>query len=232
MTAAASTTRLRLPPPSRRDNPFATCWTRPGALPFHFSNGQTAEQLAAKLVGQHWRGAIIGPHGSGKSTLLETLKPALVAAGRSIHAISLHDGQRRLPRRFFRNMRQCSLTRLVIIDGYEQLGWSRTPSSMATLPLGRRRIARDLTLTRAISNARSAFARPPTRRATRRRFVRRSVHHYHIVRTSPLAMPAMAATSARFFFDLYDRHEQRRRESNPCAAAIVTNGLQSHQAAT
>src|SRR5207244_3306778 len=85
-------------PPSRRDNPFATCWTRPGALPFRFADGENAERLIAKLAVQSWFGAIVGPHGSGKSTLLETLKPALVASGIYVTSISLHDGQRRLPR--------------------------------------------------------------------------------------------------------------------------------------
>src|SRR4051794_21800064 len=82
-------------PPSRDLNPFATCWTRAGALPYRFNKGQYVEQLLAQLVVQQWLGAIIGPHGSGKSTLLESLKPTIVAAGRSLQAISLHDGQRR-----------------------------------------------------------------------------------------------------------------------------------------
>jgi hypothetical protein len=90
--------QIRTNGPSRHDNPFATCWTRPGALPFHFPHGIDADQLIAKLAGQSWRGAIIGPHGSGKSTLLETLKPALAAAGRSAIQITLRDGQRHLPR--------------------------------------------------------------------------------------------------------------------------------------
>src|SRR4051794_29546436 len=94
-----STTNSNIPP-SRRDNPFATCWTRLGTIPFRFDKSQTAEQLVDKLLTQEWRGAIIGPHGSGKSTLLEALKPALIAAGRNILAISLRDGQRRLPRDF------------------------------------------------------------------------------------------------------------------------------------
>src|SRR4051812_42398598 len=88
-------------PPSRGLNPFATCWTHPGALPYRFNEGQNVEQLLSQFAAQQWRGAIIGPHGSGKSTLLESLKPAIVAAGRSIQAISLHDRQRRLPPHFF-----------------------------------------------------------------------------------------------------------------------------------
>src|SRR5688572_16831093 len=84
-------------PPSRRDNPFATCWTTPGALAFRFDDRQDAERLVGKLASHNWWGAIEGPHGSGKSTLLESLKPALAAAGRHVIALALHDGQRRLP---------------------------------------------------------------------------------------------------------------------------------------
>jgi hypothetical protein len=116
-------------PPSRRTNPFATCWTRPGAIAFQFSAGESAEQLVAKLAAANWRGEIVGPHGSGKSTLLETLKPHLAAAGRSVSAITLRDGRRRLPAEFVRKspatagLRFASSRPLVIIDGYEQLAW-------------------------------------------------------------------------------------------------------------
>src|SRR5262245_57773499 len=109
-------------PPSRGANPFATCWTNPGLIPFHFRGNETAEALVAKLAAQEWRGAILGPHGSGKSTLLETLKPALRVAARNVSAIALHDGQRRLPHGFIDAW--CSLPNSVaIIDGYEQLAW-------------------------------------------------------------------------------------------------------------
>src|SRR5438067_3592808 len=113
--------------PSRRDNPFATCWTRPGALAFRFGRELTAEKLVARLLAQNCCGAIVGPHGSGKSTLLESLKPALIAAGLKTHAISLRDRQRFLPREFFESWkggdasRHCQTRPIVIIDGYEQL---------------------------------------------------------------------------------------------------------------
>ena len=61
-------------PPSRHTNPFATCWTRPGAMAFQFPPGESAERLVAKLAAVGWWGEIVGPHGSGKSTLLETLR--------------------------------------------------------------------------------------------------------------------------------------------------------------
>ena len=36
--------------PSRHSNPFATCWTRPGALAFRFANGESAAALVERLV--------------------------------------------------------------------------------------------------------------------------------------------------------------------------------------
>src|SRR3954467_5041632 len=112
-------------PPSRRANPFATCWTKPGALPFQFPADESATSLIARLAALDWRGAIIGPHGSGKSTLLESLKPAICDFGREVIAISLRDGQRRLPRKGINSLRRISNANPVvfIIDGYEQLGW-------------------------------------------------------------------------------------------------------------
>src|SRR3989337_2526881 len=112
-------------PPSRHDNPFATCWTRPGAIAFRFANGENAEQVVAQLAAKNWWGAIVGPHGSGKSTLLEALKPALSRVGRRVLAIARRGGQRRLPREFFDAfvVRRVERNSLVLIDGYEQLGW-------------------------------------------------------------------------------------------------------------
>ena len=193
------TSLLTSTPPSAiaRDNPFATCWTRPGALPFRFNNGQSAEQLVAKLAAQQWHGAIVGPHGSGKSTLLEALKPAIVAAGRSIQAISLRDGQRRLPRDFFatldrsiqhgRHHRRLRTTRL-----------AGTPSPLAPMPFSRRRIARDLTHTgRAFQ--RSSDSLPTANSSSNSSTIcAPKCPQRSLARTSPLAMPAMAATSARF----------------------------------
>src|SRR5688572_1019538 len=88
-------------PPSRHSNPFATCWTRPGAIPFQFSDGESTTSLIARFESQRWRGAIVGPHGSGKSTLLESLKLELFAGGRHIHFVQVHNGQRRLPVEFW-----------------------------------------------------------------------------------------------------------------------------------
>ncbi|MCI0492713.1 MAG: hypothetical protein L0Z07_07235, partial [Planctomycetes bacterium] len=146
--AAARPNRPTTPDfPSRHTNPFATCWTYPGALPFHFADGQTAEQLVARLASQSWRGAILGPHGSGKSTLLASLIPLLEATGICVISITPRKGQRQLPSGLIASLgkaraedrfltpdaagaapprcvvgSQCP-HQILVIDGYEQLAW-------------------------------------------------------------------------------------------------------------
>jgi hypothetical protein len=140
MTSDFKSTTMSVP--SRRDNPFATCWTKPGAIPFRFDEGQSAASLVEKLASHNWRAAIVGPHGSGKSTLLESLKPALIAAGCRIQSTTMRDGERRLPSDFWCRSQDvvtepngdlhptadaalaigcCRI--LVVIDGFEQLAW-------------------------------------------------------------------------------------------------------------
>lgn len=110
-----------LPPPS---NPFATRFTRPGALAFQFPAGGSPTQLVEQLRQFGWCGQIVGPHGSGKSSLLAALSPALEATGRRVVTIRLRDGQRRLPAEF--DPRGWNRDTQLVVDGYEQLGrWAR-----------------------------------------------------------------------------------------------------------
>jgi hypothetical protein len=109
------------PPPS---NPFATRYTRPGALGFRFPPGGSVDLLVERLRQHDWQGQIVGPHGSGKSSLLAALAPALAAAGRQVATIRLRDGQRKLPAEI--DPRGWNSSTLVVVDGYEQLGrWAR-----------------------------------------------------------------------------------------------------------
>jgi polynucleotide 5'-kinase involved in rRNA processing len=78
---------------TEQSNPFATRWTRPGAVPFDFDRRGAVDELVERLAESDWRGAIVGPHGSGKSTLVAALLPAIEAAGRTITHIKLHSGQ-------------------------------------------------------------------------------------------------------------------------------------------
>jgi len=221
-----SRTIVSSPPPSRRGNPFATCWTRPGALAFRFAEGLGAEQLVARLAAQNWRGEIVGPHGSGKSTLVETLKPALGAAGCRVHAIALRDGQRRLPTDLGlgegeapaepRDMHACGSAEaspsraLVIVDGYEQLGW-----------LGRLQLKRHCRRTGAglLVTCHAPTGLPTLiRLSPDQRLIEQLVADLCAEVSTKIAIADVAASHAchgsnvrEIFFDLYDRHEMLRR---------------------
>jgi energy-coupling factor transporter ATP-binding protein EcfA2 len=191
--------------PSRHDNPFATCWTRPGALAFRFVDGQSAQQLVMKLSSQNWWGEIVGPHGSGKSTLLEALKPALVAAGRRVHAITLRAGERILPRDFL-NWDGCPV---LILDGYEQLGWF----SRWCLKRRCRRIGAGLLVTSHTPTGLPTLMRL----APDRQLVTQLVADLCAEVSSSVTPADVAASHAchgsnvrEILFDLYDRHERLR----------------------
>lgn len=101
-------------------NPFATRFIRPGAIPFLFLDGDSAESIVDRLKSHNWWGQIIGPHGSGKSTLLATLTPLLESAGRSVLSLKIGPRERKLPPI---DVASLSPTTQIIIDGYEQLSW-------------------------------------------------------------------------------------------------------------
>lgn len=109
--------------PGPAHNPFATRSIRPGALGYWFEDRRTTpEILVARFLEAGGRGQLIGPHGSGKSTLLAALLPALSAAGKEPHLVALHNGQRRIRRSQFPR-RRLGPRDVLVIDGYEQLGW-------------------------------------------------------------------------------------------------------------
>jgi energy-coupling factor transporter ATP-binding protein EcfA2 len=193
-------------PPSRRDNPFATCWTKPGALAFRFQDDQCAEQLVAKLAAQNWWGQILGPHGSGKSTLLATLKPALAAAGRQFHEIELSDGSRQPPR----NLSAPSHDEILVVDGFEQLNW------LMRLQLKRRcrRAGAGLLVTAHVSMGLPTLVQL----SPSRRLIEQLVADLRAQVPSGITGEDLAASHAshgsnvrEIFFDLYDRHERLRR---------------------
>ena len=210
----ASSLQPLLCPPSRHDNPFATCWTRPGRIAYRFDAGENAEQLIAKLAAQNWYGAIVGPHGSGKSTLLETLRPAIIDAGKEVQLIALHDGQRRLPADFIPDRIAPNL--LLVIDGYEQLSWFE-----------RWRLARRC---RRAGCGLLVTAHAPTHYSTQIRMAPDlslveqlaadlcTEVSTNITREDAAASHACHGSNVReIFFDLYDRHERRRHSSRTAA---------------
>jgi hypothetical protein len=103
-------------------NPFATRFTRPGAIEFLFPADESADILIARLREHAWQGEIVGPHGAGKSTLVATLIVPLAAAGRNVVHATLHQGETTLPKSLD-NWRTWNAATQVIVDGYEQLTW-------------------------------------------------------------------------------------------------------------
>jgi len=191
--------------PSRHANPFATCWTRPGAIAFQFSDGECAEQLVAGLAAANWRGAIVGPHGSGKSTLVKTLQPHLADSGRSISTITLRDGQRRLPADFVH--KSLALARpLIIIDGYEQLSW---PSRLLIRSRCRRVSAGLVVTSHAPTGLPLLYDTQPSLQIAEQLVSTLTAHN-----PSPVTAADVAASHAshgsnlrELLFALYDRHE-------------------------
>src|SRR5687767_14761631 len=106
--------------PRLRSNPFATRFTRPGALPFLFPPQQTPQTLVDALAAAGWWGEIIGPHGSGKSSLLAALIPEVAARGRRVVHFTLSQGERKLPNE---PDEEWTKDTQVVVDGYEQLSW-------------------------------------------------------------------------------------------------------------
>lgn len=201
-------------PPSRDANPFATCWTRPGAIPFLFPDGQSATRLVAKLSASGMHGAIVGPHGSGKSSLLEALKPALLSAGFSVHGITLRNHQRRLPTWFLKTLPE--RPGIAIVDGYEQLSWL----SRVGLHHACRRAGLGLLVT---AHQRTRY---PTliRLAPDERLVRKLAAHLAAKVSTPVTAADVVASHARhgrnvreILFELYDRHEELRRAGRTLA---------------
>jgi energy-coupling factor transporter ATP-binding protein EcfA2 len=198
--------------PSRFDNPFATCWTKPGALQFRFAPGESAQQLLAKLAAQNWRGAIVGPHGSGKSTLLAAFKPLLSEAGRTVLAVALRGRQRQLPRSFVESIRSLKPIQngLLVVDGFEQLGW------------------RDHLLLAYISHRNHSGLLVTAHRPIRTPTLLQLAPNETLVSQLVIDLCAEVSTSVtsedvaashachgsnvrEIFFDLYDRHERKRR---------------------
>jgi hypothetical protein len=201
--------------PSRGDNPFATCWTRPGAIPFQFAGDASAERLVARLAAQNWWGAIIGPHGSGKTTLLATLQRALMASGRSVQAVCLRNGQRRLPRGFPRLA--ANEPSLVIVDGYEQLG------RVARWRLRRhcRRVRSGLLVTAHVATDVPLLLELAPQRALVERLVATLAAQVSTrVTTSHVAASheCHGSNVREILFDLYHKHEELRAISRTGAA--------------
>jgi energy-coupling factor transporter ATP-binding protein EcfA2 len=179
-------------------------------MAFQFSQGLSADLLVAKLAANGWRGAVIGPHGSGKSTLLRTLEPLATAAGRRILTFELHDRQRRLPH--FSNSIHRDDNLLIVVDGYEQLARSERIRLLYQCSIGRAGLL-------VTAHRRTCLA-TLIQLAPDRELVVRLVADLCAGVSTSITPRDIAASHAchgsnvrAILFDLYDRHEERRRRS-------------------
>ncbi|MGL4514867.1 MAG: hypothetical protein ACRCT8_17405 [Lacipirellulaceae bacterium] len=106
-------------PPSRRSNPFATCWTRPGAMAFVRSAGVDAPTVAERLATNGWRGQVVGPHGVGKSALLAALARIATERGLATRRLVIDARSRR-------RVLPLQMNAVLFVEGLERLpGWRR-----------------------------------------------------------------------------------------------------------
>jgi molybdopterin-guanine dinucleotide biosynthesis protein len=190
-------------------NPFATRFTRPGALGYLFPDGESADTLVERLQANAWRGAIVGPHGAGKSTLLATLIPAISSSGRTVVHVALHAGETSLPEALS-HWRQWNPTTQVVVDGYEQLTWwSRT-----RLALRLRRTGAGLLVTsHSRTDLPTIFEAAPRMEAARE-VVRSLTRGDGIISDDDLARVFRSCDGniRETLFQLYDVYEARARE--------------------
>ena len=104
-------------------NPYSTCFTEPGRLPFIFPESWQPQQLLTEFERHGFQGQIIGPHGCGKTTLTMTLEPSLRSNFSGIQRVTIRkDGavSGGIPSKGNQNLNQ---TTLFVIDGIENLRW-------------------------------------------------------------------------------------------------------------
>ncbi|MDO4576293.1 MAG: hypothetical protein Q4D98_13890 [Planctomycetia bacterium] len=107
------------------ENPFCSRRIRPGAIPYVFPPGISADMLIDRLQENRWYGQIVGPHGTGKSTLLATLLPQIRARGMRLTHLEIQEGVRELPL-LYEEYELMDTNTVLAIDGFEQLSyWTR-----------------------------------------------------------------------------------------------------------
>lgn len=205
------------PPPSRDANPFATCWTRPGALPWSALERVDPHAIVRALLTGGGRGQVVGPHGAGKSSLLAALELPLLEAGRRpVLFEAIAGGPEPTERRD-----------VLLVEGFERLApreqrerlatWSAAPSSFI------------VTTHRSIDGGPTPIVVLAKLRPTRRLF---EALFDELTRERPTAV-SRAEAVARWrrrrgdlretWFDLYNLHEARARGSAcvPRTAPVV-----------
>ncbi len=107
-------------------NPFSTRYVQPGNITFRLRDGLTIEELFEQFLKiPNRRAAIVGPHGSGKSSLLETMRKYIPHQFEvDVHRLSSESTRRdKTGARWELTADRWGPQTIVIVDGFEQVGW-------------------------------------------------------------------------------------------------------------
>lgn len=112
-------------------NPFSTCFTRPGKVPYfwpgsdrHSDNRVELESLIDRFVGNRCVGQIVGPHGCGKTTLCHVIADELGEIFPTVDYVAIRSGRDVEAMRYKNSLRDSSTTtgaKLTIVDGAERV---------------------------------------------------------------------------------------------------------------
>lgn len=201
-------------PPSRESNPFATCWTRPGALPWCGACIEV-EATTDRLAESHWRAQLVGPHGAGKSTLLRALEAPLRHAGKRPASI---DAAR------WQSNEVTPDVDVLLVEGFELLSSRRRRDLLSRWRLGG--FGYVVTTHRVVRAWRSPL--PATEVRPDERLL--AALFESLVRDRPTPVTLEDARWAfglrrgdlrEVWFDLYDRHERLTRRGRTTSQVIA-----------
>ena len=193
-----------------RSNPFATRYTRPGAVPPLDQAGDPLDVgVVLTALERHRLVAIVGPHGTGKSTLLAALADRLASERRPAEFVRLRrrrDGLRLLAA-FGRGAADSTL----LVDGWERLGWPWSFLAVAIARLHGRRMV----VTSHRSSGMAVAARTAGTLPLLTAIVARLPAHDGRITEADLAdaFTRHGENLRDALGDLYDRYEVRARRS-------------------
>ena len=113
-----------------RQNPFSTCFTRPGEIPYLLSDSNEHKEfkvnwLADRFVEQRCCGQIVGPHGCGKTTLCHAIADQLRHIFPTVDYVAIRSARDLETKRFCNSPGSDSSMpagpRLTIVDGAERV---------------------------------------------------------------------------------------------------------------
>jgi hypothetical protein len=204
-----STTAISLP----RNNPFATRWVRPGAIPFLFQPGEGMSLLLERLETHGWRGQIVGPHGTGKSTLVADLLAELSRRSIQVRRVELHEGEgnkRAEVRQALEEPPAGPGIPVLVVDGFEQLSWW----SRHVIKSACRRLGFGLIVTAHRSVGLPDLYRTAMTPSQARQLVDYLLRHEEArcldLSNLPRFLSARGGNFRDVLFDLYDLYEERR----------------------